>query len=131
MNVGVPVGHASEGLEHEDAAGNNIFAFEGFMQENALRANGGAVITTSWEQPQNLAAMMTEGIPVLHASRTRALHGALQIFSDMQPIVMARRVSTEAILGTAAASGMECRLVWSGSPAYLLSEVALFSWGPE
>ena len=94
---------------------------------NAIRANGGAVITTSWEQPQNLAVLMTEGIPVLHASRTRALHGALQAFSDMQPLVMARRGSTEAVLGTAAAAGMECRLVWSGSPADLLTDARVFS----
>jgi|GEM_PF-758902 len=94
---------------------------------DALRRNGGAVITTSWEQPQNLAALMTEGIPVLHASRTRALHAALEAFPDMQPLVMARRESTEAVLGTAAAAGMECELVWSGSPADLLTDVAVFS----
>jgi len=94
---------------------------------NAIRGNGGAVITTSWEQPQNLAVLITDGTPVLHASRTRALHAALQAFSDMQPLVMARRGSTEAVLGTAAAAGMECRLVWSGSPADLLTDARVFS----
>lgn len=94
---------------------------------NALRANGGAVITTSWEQPQNLAVLMTEGIPVLHASRTRPLHGALQAFSDMQPMVMARRGSAEAVLGTTTAAGMDCRLVWSGSPADPLTDPRVFS----
>ncbi len=97
----------------------------------ALRANGGAVITTSWEQPQNLAVLMTDGNPVLHASRTRSLHAALQVFSDMRPLVMARRGSTEAVLGTAAAAGMECELVWSGSPADSLTDVPVFRCGPE
>ncbi|MFO7950051.1 MAG: hypothetical protein R6U36_06740 [Candidatus Fermentibacteraceae bacterium] len=94
---------------------------------DALRSNGGAVITTSWEQPQNLAALMTEGVPIFHASRARALHGALQAFSDRQPLVMVRRGNTEAVLGTAAAAGMECRLVWSGSPADLLTDARVFS----
>ena len=33
VNVGVPVGHASEGLGHQDTAGKDIPAFEVFMQE--------------------------------------------------------------------------------------------------
>jgi len=33
VNVGIPVGHASEGLGHEYTTGEDIPAFEGFMQE--------------------------------------------------------------------------------------------------
>ncbi len=50
--MGVPVGHSSEGLRYEDAAGENIPAIKSFMKEYRERGSG-----ASAEHWQKLSVM--------------------------------------------------------------------------
>jgi hypothetical protein len=91
------------------------------------RREGSSVITTSWEQPQELAVLMEEGIPVLMADRRGDLLLALRAFSDKYPVVVCRSGSLGLAMETAELSGMRPRIVGRGYPHDPLLDVVVIS----
>lgn len=95
-----------------------------------LRENGHAVITTSWEQPQELASLIVEGIPVFNATSTHDLYIALRYLEDLQPQVIARRGSSDLVFSTAEAAGMNCELIGTGFASDPLTSALVFRCTP-
>jgi len=92
-----------------------------------LTDRGGApVITTSWEQPQDLAPLMVEGTPVLHAATTHDLYSALKIFEHREPLVMVRRESVILLSEVLEAAGMTWEPAGAGPAGDPVTDALVF-----
>jgi hypothetical protein len=90
---------------------------------------GAPVITTSWEQPQELAPLIVRGTPVLHASTTHDLLAALHTFGHREPLVMVRRESVGLLFAVVEAAGMHHTFTGSGPPGDPVTNVLVFRCG--
>ena len=84
------------------------------------------VVTTSWEQPQDLVSLITDDIPVLNAPSTHSVYSAITLFGDLEPLVIVRRGSSDLLFETAEAAGMRYELIWSGDEIDPLTNMLVF-----
>jgi len=91
-----------------------------------VESGGGPVITTSWEQPQELSPLMVDGTPVLNASTTHDLFSALLIFGSRQPLVIVRRESIPLLFTVLEAADMRCDPLGTGPSQDPLTDVVVF-----
>lgn len=96
-----------------------------------LESGNAPVITTSWEQPQELASLMASGVPVLHAATTLDLFQALSVFREDSPLVMTRRESIPLLFSVMETAGLRPDLLGAGSAADPLTRVVVFRCVPR
>ncbi|MBD3370677.1 hypothetical protein GF402_09970 [Candidatus Fermentibacteria bacterium] len=89
------------------------------------RSTGSSVITTSWEQPQDFATLIEDGVPVLMADRGGDLLEALRALSEKYPVVVCRSESADLAIRAVELSGMRPTVVGRGYPDDPLLDVVV------